>query len=119
MDEATFTRNGISNTQSNNLWSPKDLKSHGIVDTNFQVRFSINVPHCFRLSYGWARYLRLLQCTLRELLEDVPLATGLVMHFQHDGDPPYYCHVVKDDMKFFQYFLMNEAKFTALLDILR
>ena len=39
-EEATFTRNGISNTRNSHRWSHEN--PHGSVDTN-QHRFSINV----------------------------------------------------------------------------
>jgi hypothetical protein len=38
-------------------------------------------------------YLELLQNELPEL-ENVPLATRIAMHFQHDGAPPHYTRLV-------------------------
>jgi hypothetical protein len=39
-------------------------------------------------------YLEFLQNELPEQLEDVPLATQIVMYFQHDGAPPHYIRLV-------------------------
>jgi hypothetical protein len=39
-------------------------------------------------------YLEFLQNELPEQLEDILLATGIAMYFQHDGAPPHYTRLV-------------------------
>jgi hypothetical protein len=38
-------------------------------------------------------YLEFQQNELPEQLEDVPLAAGTAMYFQHDRAPPHYTHL--------------------------
>jgi hypothetical protein len=39
-------------------------------------------------------YIEFLQNESPEQLEDVPLATGIAVHSQHDGAPPHYARLV-------------------------
>jgi len=104
-DEATFTRNGINNRRNSHRWSYKN--PHGIVETNFQRSFSINVwcgmiddmligPVILDDSVTGQNYLDFLQNELPKQLEYVPLATRIAMYFQHDGAPSHYTrHVMQ------------------------
>jgi hypothetical protein len=75
------------------------------VETNFQVRFSVNVwcgmiddmligPVILEDRMTGQKYLEFLLNTLPEQLEDVPLATRCVMYFQHDGAPTHHTRFV-------------------------
>jgi len=104
-DEATFTLNGINNTRNLHRWSHENL--HSRVETNFQCRFSINVwcgiiddmligPVILDDRMTTQNYLDFLQNDLPKQLDDVPLATRIAMHFQHDGAPSHYTrHVMQ------------------------
>jgi len=97
-DEAQFNRDGIDNTHNSHVWA--DENPHATVETNFQLRFSVNV-WCVVLDdqlicrfflegrLTGEAYLRFLQEELPRLLEDVPLNKRGRMYFQHDGAPPY------------------------------
>jgi len=79
----------------------------GTVETNFQRRFSTNVwcgmiddmligPVILDDHMTGQNYLDLLQNELPKQLDDVPLATRIVMYFQHDGAPSHYTrHVMQ------------------------
>jgi len=81
-DEKQLNCNGVNNTHNSNVWA--DENPHATVESNFQLRFSVNV-WCVVLDVqligsfilegrltGEA-YLRFLQEELPRLLEDVPL----------------------------------------------
>lgn len=102
-DEAMFTRDGITNTHNNHVWS--DENPHATVESHFQHRFSVNVwsgiidnvfigPVIFHERLTGARYRHFLEHELPGLLEDVPLATRHRMYYQHDGAPPHTARVV-------------------------
>jgi hypothetical protein len=70
-----------------------------------QRRFSINVwcgmiddmligPVILEDLMTGQNYLHFLQNGLPEQLKDVPLATQIVMYFQHDGAPSHYTRLV-------------------------
>jgi len=40
-DEAQFNRDGVNNTHNSRVWA--DENSHATVESNFQLRFSVNV----------------------------------------------------------------------------
>lgn len=98
-DEATFTRNGINNSRNDHRWSEDN--PHASVETNFQLKFSVNVwcgmidnkligPFVLPERLTAARYLEFLRNELPILLEDIPLATRANMFLQHDGAPAHY-----------------------------
>ena len=102
-DEATFTRNGITNTRNCHNWAQDN--PHATVQKNFQTRFSVNVWCCIinDMLIGPAivedrmtgdSYLQFLQNDLPEHLEDVPLDTRRHMYLQHDGSPIHYTRKV-------------------------
>ena len=73
---------------------------HTTVESNFQVRFCVNVwcavlddqligPFILEGRFTGEAYLRFLQEELPQLLEDVPLNKRGRMCFQHDGAPPH------------------------------
>ena len=55
-DEATFTRNAITNTRKSHRWSHEN--PHGAVETNFQLRFYQVLVRYVRLHVDWSRYFR-------------------------------------------------------------
>jgi hypothetical protein len=78
---------------------------HGIVETNFQCCFSINV-WCSMITDEWNgpiilddhmtrhNYPDFLQNGLPEETEYVPLATWIAMYFQHEGALSHYTQLV-------------------------
>ena len=102
-DEAQFSRDGVNNTHNSRVWA--DENPHATVESNFQLRFSVNVWRAVlddqligsfilegRLTAE--AYLRFLQKELPRLLEDVPLNKRGGMYFQHDGAPPHFSREV-------------------------
>ena len=98
-DEATFTRDGITNTRNSHSWAIEN--PFQTRETHFQYRFSVNIwcgvlnnrligPFVFQERLTSERYLLFLQNELPELLEDVPLQNRVDMWFQHDGAPPHF-----------------------------
>jgi len=81
-DKAQFSRDGVNNTHNSHVWA--DENPHATVESNFQLRFSVNV-WCAVLDdqligllilegrLTGEAYLRFLQEELPRLLEDVPL----------------------------------------------
>ena len=101
--EATVTRNGINSTRNSHRWF--HYNPRGTAEKKFQHRFSINVwcgmiddtligPVIVADLLTGKNYLDVLQNGLPEQLEDVPLATRIVMCFQHDGAPSHYTRLV-------------------------
>ena len=95
-DEAQFNRDGLNNTRYSHVWA--DENPHATVESNFQLRFSVNVwcailddqligPFSFEARLTGGAYIRLLQEELPRHLEDVPLNKRGCMHFKHDGTP--------------------------------
>lgn len=106
-DEANFTRDGINNSRNSHRWSEEN--PHATVETNYQHRFSVNVwcgvidnhligPVILPNRLTGPIYLDFLQNQLQLLLDDVPLATRMVMHFQHDGAPAHSSRQVTDHL---------------------
>lgn len=104
-DEATFTRDGITNNRNSHVWSPREENPHAITETHFQNRFSVNIwcgiignrligPIIIEDHLNAERYLHLLQEQLPELLEDLPLNIRTQMWFQQDGAPPHFSRIV-------------------------
>ena len=100
-DEATFTRNGITNTRNCHIWAQDN--PHATVK-KFQTRFSVNVwcgiindvligPIIVEDRMTGDSYLSFLH-ELPEELEDVPLDTRRHVYLQHDGSPIHYTRKV-------------------------
>jgi len=98
-DEATLTSKGINNTRNSHRWSHEI--PYGTVETNFHLRFSINVwcsliddmligPDILDDLMTGQNYLDFLQNELPKQLEDVRLTTRIAMYFQHNGAPSHY-----------------------------
>jgi len=102
-DEAQFNRDGVNNTHNSHVWA--DENPHATVESNCQLRFSVNVwcavlddqligPFILEGRLTGEAYLRFLQEELPRLLEDVPLNKRGRMYFQHDGAPPHFSREV-------------------------
>lgn len=98
-DEATFTRDGITNTRNSHSWALEN--PFATTETHFQHRFSVNIwcgvlnnlligPFVFQEHLTSERYLFFLQNELPGLMEDVPLQNRVNIWFQHDGAPPHF-----------------------------
>jgi hypothetical protein len=105
MDEVSFTRDGINNSQNSHMWSHGNR--HETIVTNFQRRFSVNVwchflgnklirPFVSDNSLTGDTYEFFLRNELQGLLEDIPLIVRGQMYFQHDGATPHYTRHVKE-----------------------
>lgn len=105
-DEATFTRNGITNSHNSHVWAvenPHEVKEH-----HFQHQFQpINMwagivngiligPFELPNRLNGENYLHFLQNDLPGLLEDVPLNVRQNMWFLQDGAPPHYARNVRE-----------------------
>lgn len=106
-DEATFTRNGISNCHNSHIWAVENPRA--VRRNHFQYRFSINVwaglvngqligPFVLPNRLTGNDYLLFLQNYLQELLEEVPLNVRRQMWFLQDGAPPHFNHVVRQHL---------------------
>jgi len=104
-DEAQFNGDGVNNTHNSHVWT--DEGPHAIVESNFQLRFSVNVwfavlddqvigPFIFEGRLTGEAFIRFLQEELPQLLEDVPLNKQGHMYFQHDGAPPHFSREVRN-----------------------
>lgn len=98
-DEATFTRDGITNTRNSHSWALEN--PFETTETHFQYRFSVNIwcgvlnnlligPFVFQERLTSEHYLNFLQNDLSGLMEDVPLQNRVNMWFQQDGAPPHF-----------------------------
>lgn len=98
-DEATFTKDGVTNLHNNHNWA--DENPHAISFRNHQVRFKVNVwvgiigdtlvgPHFLPPALNGANYRHFLENELPLLMEDVPLQTRETAFFMHDGAPAHY-----------------------------
>jgi hypothetical protein len=98
-DEATFTRDGITNNRNSHSWALEN--PFETTETHFQHRFSVNIwcgvlnnlligPFAFQERLTSEHYLNFLQNELPGLMEDVPLQNRVNMWFQHDGAPPHF-----------------------------
>ena len=97
-DEVQFNRDGVNNTHNCHVWA--DENPHATVESNFQLRFSVNVwcavldgqligPFILEGCLTGEAYLRFLQEKLPRLLEDVPLKKRGRIYLQHDGAPHF------------------------------
>jgi len=108
-DEAPFNRDGANNTHNSHVLA--DENPHATVESNFQLRFSVNVwcavldeqltgPFILEGRLTGEAYLRFLQEELSRLLEDVPLNKRGRMYFQHDGAPPHFSLEVRNFLNY-------------------
>lgn len=104
-DEATFTRQGTTNSHNEHWWAEEN--PHKTVECKFQHRFSANVwcgivddlligPYIFEGSITGETYLNFLINELPLLLRDVPQNIQEQMLLQQDGAPPHYSRRVKE-----------------------
>lgn len=107
MDEAQFTRQGITNSRNLHQWCPKGQNPKLKKPSTYQVRFSVNVwagliddvlvgPIILPRVLTGNRFLELLSDELPILMEELPLATRRVMYLQLDGCPAHYTRAVRD-----------------------
>jgi len=113
-DEAQFNRDGVNNTHNSHMWA--DDNPHAIVESNFQLRFSVNVwcavlddrlisPFILEVRLTGEAYVRFLQEELSRLLEDVPLNKRGRMYLQNGGVPP---HSSREIRKFLNYLFPGQ-----------
>lgn len=101
-DESKFNRDGTVNTRNNHFWSTENpyLKR----DRGFQEKFSINV-FCllkenklsftmYRENLNGAKYVELLNGTVDEFLDNLPLNQLATSWYQLDGAPPHCTQAV-------------------------
>ena len=97
-DVAQFNRDGVTKTHNCHVWT--DENPRATVESNFQLRFSVNVwcavlddqligPFFLEGRLTGEAYLRFLQEELPRILGDVPLNKRGRVYFQHDGVPPH------------------------------
>lgn len=102
-DESRFHNNGIVNRHNCRFWSENHPR--WITERGNQRIFGINVwcgilngfligPHFYEGTLNANRYLRFLQTTLPELLEEVPFETRMNMWLQQDGAPAHNAVIV-------------------------
>lgn len=97
-DESCFTRDGITNFHNEHVWSLQN--PHAIRPRRFQRRFSVNVwggifnntllpIQIINDRLNGELYRQLLEHTLYDLIDEVPLNVIANMWYQHDGAPPH------------------------------
>ncbi|KAJ8940238.1 hypothetical protein NQ318_016694, partial [Aromia moschata] len=105
-DESCFTRRGITNLHNEHVYA--DENPHAIRAKSSQREFSINVWMAFinNSLIGPIRlpnrlhsnsYLDFLQNTLPDLFDDLPLNPRNQMYFMHDGAPPHFARIVREN----------------------
>lgn len=103
-DEASFTRDGISNVHNEHVWSHQNPQASA--EASFQHQWRINVwagiigeviigPVFLPNNLNSENYLSFLMNTLEEELENFPVATYVSMLFQHDGAPAHFARSVR------------------------
>jgi len=108
-DEAQFTGDGVNNTHNSHVWA--DVNPHAAVESNFQLRFSVNVwcavldDQLFGLFILEGRltgevYLRFLQEKLPRLLEVVPLNKRGHMYLQHDEASLHFSREIRNFLNY-------------------
>jgi len=104
-DESQFNHDGVNNTHNSHVWAYEN--PHATMESNFQLRFSVNVlyavlddhlfgPFILEVRLTGEAYLRFLQEEVPRLLEDVPLNKRGRIYFQHDGAPPHSSREVRN-----------------------
>lgn len=100
-DEATFTRLGLFNVHNEHWWAQRGQNPHVSRRHAFQNRFSVNVwagiinsciigPFFIEERLTGERYLRLLETSVEEQLQNVPESYQSELYYQHDGAPAHY-----------------------------
>lgn len=103
-DEAYFSKEGIVNSHNWHEWAEEN--PHSTVIRGYQQRCSVNIwcgiidhhligPHVLPHRLTGERYLRFLDATLPELLEDVSLASRMNLWYMHDGAPAHFSGTVR------------------------
>jgi hypothetical protein len=103
-DESKFTQDGIINRHNIHYWA--DNNPHWNRNARHQVRWSLNVwcgmygkrivgPFLYRQNLNGDRYLRILENTVQDFLEDIPLQRRLTIWFQQDGAPAHKPRAIK------------------------
>lgn len=106
-DEATFTRNGVTNIHNTHVWANENPKA--TVETHHQMNFKVNVwagivqnfllgPVFLPGRINADDFLFFLQNTFMDLLDDLPLTVRRNMWFQLDGAPPHYGRNVQNHL---------------------
>lgn len=104
-DEATFSRNGITNHHNEHIWA--DENPHAKKTTHHQRTFKVNVwagivdnnligPVFLPNNLNGHNYLHFLENDLQGYLEDVNIAIRQNMWFLQDGAPPHYSNEVRE-----------------------
>lgn len=102
-DEATFTRDGITNFHNYHQWAEENPRTKK--ENNFQERFKVNVwagildknligPFILPDNLNAQYYLNFLENTLPELLEDVTINLRTGAMYQHDGAPAHSARII-------------------------
>ncbi|KAJ8948184.1 hypothetical protein NQ318_010457 [Aromia moschata] len=107
-DEASFTKNGITNLHNAHAWA--DEKPHTTVVSHYRHQFqSINIwagiigkfligPFVLPERLNGQLYLEFLQNDFPDFIEDLPLETRRNMYFIHDGSPTHYSVGVREHL---------------------
>lgn len=106
-DEAGFTRNGIFNFHNNHMWA--DENPHTFVQRSHQRQFTLNVwggiignyvlgPIFLPQPLNGINYTEFLQNELPNLCEDLPLDIRRDMWFMHDGAPPHFSLIARQQL---------------------
>lgn len=104
-DEATFTRNGVTNLHNTHLWANENPRA--VIQTHHQVHFKVNVwagivddyllgPVFLPPIMNGGSFLSFLRNMLPDLLDDLPLVIRRNIWFQMDGAPPHFARTVTD-----------------------
>lgn len=96
-DEAKFSNDGLVNSRNNHYWS--DENPHLITERNHQYKFSFNV-FCLLMNNKIAyvmydenlnsvKYLQILNTTVSDVLDELPLNQQFTCWYQLDGAPAH------------------------------
>ncbi|KAL0868287.1 hypothetical protein ABMA27_007817 [Loxostege sticticalis] len=107
MNEATFTRDGITNCRNLHRWCNKGENPRLNRASTFQVKFTVNVwvglidnlligPIILPQVLTGQRFLQLLSDELLQYLYDIPLELRRNIYLQMDGCPAHYSSIVRE-----------------------
>lgn len=99
-DESMFSRNAMWNRRCVHYWAPKIRNPHVGRELSHQTRWSLNVwagikdddiigPVFINGTLNGERYLQILNDTVSDYVDNLPLADNLETWYQHDGAPPH------------------------------
>lgn len=105
-DEAKFSRDGIINSRNNHFWSNQN--PHLVRETNHQHKFSFNV-FCLlmnnKLSFciynenlSSEKYLDILNSTVSDFLDELPLNEIFSCWYQLDGAPAHCARIITEKL---------------------